>query len=46
MELATQVQSKNEDHMEHFNIVFVLLLVLASYTIKFVLQTDAIVQLD
>ena len=27
--------------MEHFNIVFVLLLVLASYTTEFVLQTDA-----
>ena len=39
--IATQVQSKNEDHMEHFNIVFVLLLVLARYTTEFVLQTDA-----
>ena len=27
--------------MEHFNIVFVLLLVLARYTTEFVLQTDA-----
>ena len=27
--------------MEHFNIVFVLILVLASYTTEFVLQTDA-----